>query len=491
VAPEVAVRFRRILVLLVLVAALGTYLYVYELPQAEKEGKKDKLLGVGKDAVTGIVLTYPDREIALQKGDKGWRLTKPVDAPADETAVGGLLSTLLDAEVQKTLDEAPADPAAFGLDKPSPTVRLTVTSGEAPPPITVGKTTTIGAKTYVRKDDEPKVYLTASSLRFGLNKQAKDLRDKEILRFQDDDVQRVEITADDGRTTTLVRKDKDSWTLEPGGLVADVTEARSYLSSLRSTRAVDFPDDAPADLGRYGLSTPRLTVTVATGKDGAETQTLLLGGERTEGSQKQVYAKRASTPTVYALGEWSLRTLGKTAAQLRDKTVLGFDTARVGEVAIERKDGGTVQLARAEGGWRVASADGKKPNEGAITRFLDDLRELRGSDIAAEPATDKQIAAYGLAAPDLRVALTDKDGQAMGTILAAKQGDKRYVMQAGSQTVFEARDYMYARLDKRPADFVEPDAAATATTLPGPADADEADEPDDWGEDDEAGADEE
>jgi len=59
------VSVRRILVLLVLVAALGVYLAVYELPQAEKEGKKEKLLGVDKDAVTGISLVYPDRAMEV------------------------------------------------------------------------------------------------------------------------------------------------------------------------------------------------------------------------------------------------------------------------------------------------------------------------------------------------------------------------------------------------------------------------------------------
>jgi hypothetical protein len=474
VAAEVTVSLRRILALLLLVAALGAYLWVWELPQAEKEGKKEKLVVVDKDAVNGVTLTYPDRELALTKGDKGWRLTKPVDAPADENAVKSLIATIADAEVQKTLDEAPADPAAFGLDKPNPKVTLTLATGQAPPSIAVGKTTTIGAKTYVRKGDEAKVYLTPSSLQYGLNKQAKDLRDKDLLTFKDDDVQRVEIAGPEGRKATLVRKDKDSWTLEPGGHAADPTEVRSYLSSLRATRAVDFPDDEPTDLVKYGLTAPRLTVTIATGKDGAETQALLLGGERTEGTQKQVYAKRGAASTVYALGDWSLRTLDKSAAQLRDKTVLGFDPARVGQVAIQRKEGGAVQLARAEGAWRVEGTEGKKPNEANITRFLDDLRELRGSDVAAEPVAEAQITGFGLATPDLSVTLTDKDGKVMGTVLASKQGDKHYVMQAGSPTVFEARDYMFARLDKRPADFVETEAA-TATTLPA---APEAEEPD-------------
>jgi hypothetical protein len=100
VAPEVPVKLGRILVLLVLLAGLGVYLYEWELPRAAREGKKEKLLGVDKDAVTGVVLTYPDRELELRKDDKGWRLVRPADAPADEAAVKGVVSTLADAVVQ-------------------------------------------------------------------------------------------------------------------------------------------------------------------------------------------------------------------------------------------------------------------------------------------------------------------------------------------------------------------------------------------------------
>ena len=99
------------------------------------------------------------------------------------------------------------------------------------------------------------------------------------------------------------------------------------------------------------------------------------------------------------------------------------------------------------------------------------MRELRGSDVAAETATD--LKPYGLDAPDLNVTLTDKDGQPIGTVLAAKRDAKYYVMRAGTPTVFEARDYMYNRLDKQPKDFVEEPAAAKPTSTTAPAAAEE------------------
>jgi hypothetical protein len=209
------VTLRKILLFLVLAGALVAYLVVYELPQAEREATKDKLLSVDKDTITGVTLTYPDREIELVKGDKGWRIVRPVDAAADDAAVKSMLAMVVDAEVQRTLDDTAPDLAAFGLDKPNVVAKLTAKDA-SPPPISVGKNTSIGGKTYVRKGDEPKVYLTTNAIQTGLNKQAKDLRDKQILSFQDGDVMRVAIQRAGGETTTLVRGDAENWTVANG-----------------------------------------------------------------------------------------------------------------------------------------------------------------------------------------------------------------------------------------------------------------------------------
>jgi uncharacterized protein DUF4340 len=461
VVAEVPVSLARILILFVLVAALGTYLYVYEIPQAEKEGQKEKLVAIDKDGVTGVTLTYPDREIELKKDDHGWRIVKPVDAPADEVVVKGVIATVSDAEVQKTLDQVPSDLAPFGLDKPTATVRLTAKDGTQTPPIAVGKNTAIGGKTYVRKDDEPKLYLTTSTVGFGLNKQVKDLRDKQIMVFQDDAVASVDEMPAGEQAVTVTRKDKDAWVVDPGNHPADPTEVRSYLSSVRAVRATDFPDDHATDLAKYGLDRPRLTVRVNSSTAGAPPLTLLLGSETTEGSQKLVYAKREDQPIVYALGDWTVRTLTKSAAQFRDKTVLGFDPARVGGVVVERKDGGGATLKRTDAGWQMDGTD-KAVKPDAVTRFLDDFRDLRGSDVVAEPPGD--LGRFGLDAPDLRVTLNDKDGQPLGTVVASRKDTKYYAMATGGPTVFEVRDYMYTRLDKRQSDFLDTPQTTAPTT---------------------------
>jgi hypothetical protein len=466
VAAENGVKLGRILVLLLLVAGLGAYLYWVEVPKARQEATKAKLVTTAADDITVIDLVFPDREIALRKQDGAWRLTKPIDAPADDAAVKALLGSLTGAEIQKSLDELPSDVASFGLDKPDPTVKLATAKGDLPP-IAVGKNAAIGGKTYVRVGDEQKVVLVPSTLKFALNKQPKDLRDKQLLAFKDEDVTRIDIAPADGPPVALVRKDKDAWTLEPGGQPTDITEVRSYLSSLRATRAVDFPE---SDVAAAGLEKPRLTVTVGLGKDA--TQALLIGKETTQGAQKQLFAKRSDQPAVVTLGDWSFRTLGKDAWQFRDKAVLGFGTDRLGRVVVERKQGPGATLVHGEpGGWTVEGEQQSKG--GAIQRFIDDLRDLKGSSIAEEPA--KSLKRFGLDAPDVRLTLIDRDQKPMGTVLLTKHDGKYYAVREGGPTVFEVRDYMYTRLDKQQRDFVgvEPPPTTVPSAAGMPDDGDE------------------
>lgn len=447
----------RIAILFVLVAALGAWLWWVELPKARQESEGEKLVDASSDDITGVDLVFADREIQLRRDGGRWKLVKPVEDEADEPAVKALLGAISGARVTKTIENA-GDLSAFGLDRPDPTVRLAI-GGKPGPAISVGKNTQIGGKTYVRVGDEPVVRLTASSLKFALNKQAKDLRDKQLLAFQDDQVQRVDIVQGDQRIA-LVRKDKEAWTVEPGDHPADATEVRSYLASLRSTRAVDFPT---VETATTGVETPRLAITVTL--EGGATQTLALGAEMAVGSTKQIYARRTDQPTVVALGEWSWRTLAKDATQFRDKTVLGFDPDRVGRVVLERRSGTGATLVRTGTAWTVEGMSDKPVRETAISRFLDDVRDLKGSGVAAEPVRD--LGPLGLDAPELRIALLDKDGQPLGTVLATRKDGKHYAMREGASTAYEVRDYMYTRLDKQQADFVGTD---TTTTRPDDAD---------------------
>src|SRR5262249_59907721 len=133
---------------------------------------------------------------------------------------------------------------------------------------------------------------------------------------------------------------------------------RSCLSTLRSMRAVDFPDPPP-DPSAYGLDNPRLKVTLYIGKDNAE-KSIALGKET---DKKEVYVQSSGQPpTIYTVSDWVFRDLNKSLSDFRDKTLLAFDRDKITAVGVKRKDGGQFTLVRGDDKhWRPDGSDGKPP----------------------------------------------------------------------------------------------------------------------------------
>jgi hypothetical protein len=480
VAPEHEVRPRNTLVLLLVLAALGAYVYWVELPHEKRQAEQKRLLVFDKDKVETITLTYPDHTITLERtGDRHWRITKPLEADADDTSVGNLLTAIGDAQITRTLEGVADKLASYGLKPPQAVVTLGLAGGGTVPPLEVGKKTQVGFSAYARKDDEAAVLITGGALEAGLKKDVKDLRDKTVITFDEAQVRKL-VLAKPNETVTVERQGEgDTWRItSPATYPADASEVRALLASLRGIRAEDFVSDDPSPpLQTYGLDQPRLTVHVFVGKDAAE-KTLLVGTLHEEANKKTVYVKRAERPTVYGVAEYAVKNIDKDVGTLRDKTVLAFDTGKAAKLVVTRKDGAGFTLVKREGTWHLETPGAGTERAPAISRFVEDAATLKGGDVVAEHAAD--LSAYGLAAPDLTIAVSDQSGAPMGTLLAAraaappKGGEAQaYATAGGSGVVFGVKPYVLERIDKKAADFRQapatpiPSGSVTATPQPG------------------------
>lgn len=475
------VRFRNTLAVAVLFLALGAYLWFVESEKVAKDSAKKTLLeGLKKEDVSGVTLTYPDREVVLKKTGAGWRLEKPLETEADETTVGNLLGAVVDAELKRTLEGELQPLSTYGLEKPEVTVALTRADGKPVPPIHVGKTSPVGYSTFVRLGDSAEVKLVPSAFYHGMKKEVKDLRNKVIVDFKDEDVQKIEIEG--GDAPIEIARDGSSWKIEkPQALRADDAELRTFLSSLRSIRAQDFVD-APSSLADYGLDSPRRRISLLLGKDNARKE-LLVGAEKDREGKKEIYVKRGEGDTVFAVGTFVWSNLSKGLSSFRDKTVVAFERDRLGAVEVARADGESFRLVRRD------SAPAATPAEGAATptpekwevegvarskdvqvgQLVGDLHGLKGAEIVAEGETDP--GKFGLAAPDLTFSLVDREGNPIGRIFVARTkggseegGGEAYAMAEGGTLVYKIRDYIFSHLDKKRADLTEPEPTPAAAT---------------------------
>ena len=169
-------RWRHTLLLAALFILLAAYVYFFEL-QREERGKSERLFNFKEGEVAGIVLSYPQQEIRLQRETSGkWKLTQPLRADADESTIGNILAALSAGEIKRTLEKKPSveDLKNFGLERPAVKVSITLKNGITLPQLVLGARTPLGNGAYVRRGSESSVYLTGAALAFVLQKQLKD-----------------------------------------------------------------------------------------------------------------------------------------------------------------------------------------------------------------------------------------------------------------------------------------------------------------------------
>ncbi len=445
-------RLRTTLILFAVLLGLGAYVYWIELPHAEQESKKKNLFDFKVDDVSHLDLIYADREISLDRSGETWHITKPLDAKADPVAVRGVLNSISDCEVKKELADADSDPAIYGLDKPFVTVKVRLGDRELPA-VAVGKNTPVGFNTYIQKLDDKKVLLTNASFRSGIDKQVNDLRDKTILNFSEADVQGITLHRPD-QALQLARKGGDWEIIKPTAYRADGGAIRSFLTTMRTMRAVDFPDSVAVDT-RYGFAEPRLTITLALSGDPAEID-LIVGAENPD-KKTEFYVRRGDT--VYAVSDWVWRDLNKSIGDFRDKTLLAFDRSNLRTIEIRKSDGITTRLTGGDTqGWHVEANDAK-PAATAINQWIGDLRELKGYEVVADEPLS--LAPFGLESPMLTVTLSGENNTPVGTILIGEHKPENgtaeyYGKSSAAHTVYKLRDYAVTRLNKTAKDFVEP-----------------------------------
>src|SRR5215213_2090327 len=114
---------RSFLVLLVIAAALGGFLYYDSKREPTDDKKQEKVYaGVQADKIERVtVKSASGDQTTVERQGTAWQVTQPSPAAADE--LSGITSNLASLEVQSLIDEQPADLKQYGLDPP----RLEVT----------------------------------------------------------------------------------------------------------------------------------------------------------------------------------------------------------------------------------------------------------------------------------------------------------------------------------------------------------------------------
>src|SRR5260221_13961161 len=108
---------RSLLVLLVVAAALGGYLYYDSKREPGDEKKQEKVFaGLVSDKIERVTLkSAAGDQTTIEKQGAAWQVTQPAPVAADEAEVSGITSNLASPEGQRGVADQPTD-----LKQPGP-----------------------------------------------------------------------------------------------------------------------------------------------------------------------------------------------------------------------------------------------------------------------------------------------------------------------------------------------------------------------------------
>lgn len=376
---------------LLVIAALLAVLVAFGGPGEATHEALPSLPPVTPDDVTRIHIGNPVARVALARTAKGedeqdpdtWRITDPLDYPADAAAIRSLLRAFgagvrMEAEVDRGHHEE------YGLDDQSARLVELYTVGDTPTlSVWVGRTAA-GTSSFVRLPGSDAVYRADVGPPARFFQDAAAWRDKWAIEVNRDRVTAV-VVERPGDTLRLRRlsapvdgssADVGTWTLDGVPFTADSDALAELVKSVTRVRAGEIHHaDYPG-----GFDPPAATVTLTL--DDGQTHTVRLGSVAEE---RSAFLRVDDRPAVFRVAASVRRVLLQPAEGLETRQL--FDFARKDLASLALVDGGltVVLTAEAEGErWVVTQPPNMDVDQAQAAFTVNTLARLRAAGVAAD-----------------------------------------------------------------------------------------------------------
>src|SRR6266571_4925826 len=417
---------RSTIALLVVLIGLGAYIYFVTWKRsdsADATSKQEKVFAsLEADKIEELkVKAEKGDNTTVVKKNGAWQLTQPVTTKADDTEVSGITSGLTQISIVRIVDENPGDLKEYGLAAPRLEIDFKASGDKDYRKLLVGDKSPTGSDMFAKRNDEKRVFLIPAFQDSSFNKDTFNLREKQLLKFERDKVDGVEIAA--AGKNLAIGKDGGEWKLTtPVQVRADFGAVEGLMGRLQSAQMKSIVADeaAPADLKKYGLDKPEVTVNV---KAGSARATLLVGGKAEDGT---LYVRDASRPMVMTAESSLVDDLKKGADEYRRKDIFEFRSYNATRVELTRNGQAVVfektkgQGENAQDKWRRVSptaADADKDKVESLLSRLSNMRATSFVDATAKTGLDK---------PELIVYVKFDDGKKEERVSFGKSGDDVY-----------------------------------------------------------------
>ena len=325
-----------------------------EIEKKPDEFRDRQLIDLTATEASRVVVKSGAGELELQKQGDHWEVMKPLRARGDDQKIGDLIAQITTARIQQFVADDRGDLRPYGLAEPRGSVTLfgpgnkTADQGGKSPASggEQGRMLQIGTvpekekeQVYVRFSPRSFVYTLPKKIESILDTKPNDLRDRHLVRIDQNILDRITVEAPGKGKTVLARKD-DHWTIANyKNAAADSILVHRLIDNLSNAQVTRFVDNVASNLPKYGLDTPQLQIVFSSfaSENTAETKagerpfaTVLFG--KMEGDE--VYARLGDEPFVVAVRRSQLDDIFADPAHWQDLAIFDYKPEQIHRLSV-------------------------------------------------------------------------------------------------------------------------------------------------------------
>lgn len=202
-----------LILLIVFIVLLAAVLLFESRSKARKETeeKGKKLVDLASADVEKISLKNEGGTIIFNKNDKGeWLIIEPLEAKADSSEVSRLAEDFSSLKFERVIEAEGGDPAKYEIPKKELTLWF---KGRAQPvKLLIGMENPLDNTLFAKREDDKRIVLLAGFLKSNLEKKMSDFRQKDIFKFEPEDVGSIKLKAKDISWEAQKKRPNGSWT---------------------------------------------------------------------------------------------------------------------------------------------------------------------------------------------------------------------------------------------------------------------------------------
>lgn len=349
-----------------------------------------------------------DLEIGLTRFGDGWKLTKPLDAIADQEAANQLVEAIQNLKYNQSIADTKDQWARYELDPAPIKINLLDSKGKTYG-LSIGTKAQTGYDVYIGVEESGKVYTTSYAVQQTMNKSVFNLRHKQLGQIDAGKIKELTYRSPEPFTAKFAMENNQFQMTSPQKLPTGQSDVMGFIADINAFIALEIKDK-PGDAfdKKFRDSVARYEVSWTT--EDNITHHIEFGVVDGE-----LWATDNNGETYLKLErERDQKKIRKTLTDFRDKQIFSFDTDDVVSVTV----------------------DGKKAPElsGSAKLLVSDMRDLKAEDFM-----DTAPSGANATKPDHTVQVAFKKGQPI-EMKVWKVGTSVYVKADTSKTIYKTNE---------------------------------------------------